>query len=76
MVMEGRYESALEQMQRALRLNPDNVIAYDNLSQFLLALNRLDDARKAYDDAIARKLDDDLLHLVRYGSDFFSQTER
>jgi serine/threonine protein kinase/tetratricopeptide (TPR) repeat protein len=67
---EGRYEPAVEQMQKSLRLNPDNVIAYDNLSQFLLALNRLDDARKAYDDAIARKLDDDFLHLVRYGIGF------
>ena len=68
--VEGRYEPALEQMQKSLRLNPDNVIAYDNLSQFLLALNRIDDARKTYDDAIARKLDDDLLHLVRYGVGF------
>jgi serine/threonine protein kinase/tetratricopeptide (TPR) repeat protein len=68
--VEGRYEPAVEQMQKSLRLNPDDVIAYDNLSQFLLALNRLDDARKAYDDAIARKLDDDFLHLVRYGIGF------
>ena len=68
--VEGRYESATEQTQKALRLNPDNVITYDNLSQFLLALNRLDDARKTYDDAITRKLDDDVLHLVRYGLAF------
>jgi serine/threonine protein kinase/tetratricopeptide (TPR) repeat protein len=68
--VEGRYEPALEQTQRALRLNPDNVITYDNLTQVLLSLNRLDDARKAYDDAIARKLDDDVLHLVRYGVGF------
>jgi len=68
--VEGRYESATEQTQKALRLNPDNVITYDNLSQFLLALNRLDDARKTYDDAITRKLDDDVLHLVRYGIGF------
>jgi serine/threonine protein kinase/tetratricopeptide (TPR) repeat protein len=67
---EGRYEPAVEQMQKSLRLNPDNVITYDNLSQFLLALNRPDDARKTYDEAIARKLDDDLLHLVRYGVAF------
>ncbi len=67
---EGRYEPAVEQLQKSLRLNPDNVTAYDNLSQFLLALNRLDDARKTYDDAIARKLDDDVLHLVRYGVGF------
>ena len=67
---EGRYEAGLEQMQKSLRLNPDNVTAYDNLAQSFLALNRLDDARKAYDDAVARKLDDDLLHLVRYGIGF------
>jgi eukaryotic-like serine/threonine-protein kinase len=67
---EGRYEPGVEQMQKSLRLNPDNVTAYDNLSQFLLSLNRLDDARKTYDEAIARKLDDDLLHLVRYGIAF------
>ena len=67
---EGRYESAVEQTQKSLRLNPDNVIIYDNLAQDLLALNRLDDAHKTYDDAITRKLDDDLLHLVRYGVAF------
>jgi serine/threonine protein kinase/tetratricopeptide (TPR) repeat protein len=64
--IEGRYEPAVEQTQKALRLNPDSVIGYDNLAQFSLALNRFDDARKAYDDAITRKLDDDVLHLVRY----------
>ena len=44
--VEGRYEPAVEQMQKSLRLNPDDVITYDNLSESLLALNRLDDARK------------------------------
>ena len=63
---EGRYESAVEPTQRALRLNPDAVIGYDNLAQFSLALNRFDGARNAYDEAIARHLDDDTLHLVRY----------
>jgi hypothetical protein len=46
------------------------VTTYDNLAQVLLALNRLDDARKTYDEAITRKLDDDLLHLVRHGVAF------
>jgi tetratricopeptide (TPR) repeat protein len=67
---EGRYESAVEQTRRALLLNPDNVIEYENLLQFSLALNRFDESRKAYDDAMARKLDDDTLHLVRYGIAF------
>ena len=43
---------------------------WERWTQFLLALNRLDDARKTYDDAITRKLDDDVLHLVRYGIGF------
>ena len=68
--VEGRYELAVEQTQKALRLSPENVIGYDNLVQHSLALNRLDDARKGYDEAMARKLDDDLLHLVRHGLAF------
>jgi predicted Zn-dependent protease len=60
----------VEQTRRGIRLSPDNVYGYDNLSQDLLALNRLDDARKPYDDAISRKLDDDTLRLVRYGLAF------
>jgi tetratricopeptide (TPR) repeat protein len=56
----------VEQTQKALRVNPDFVIGYDNLAQYSLALNRLDDARKTYDEAMRRKVDDDALHLVRY----------
>jgi tetratricopeptide (TPR) repeat protein len=68
--IEGRYEPAVEQTQKGLRLNPDNVIGYDNLVQYSLALNRFDDTRKTYDEAMGRKLDDDVLHLVRYGIAF------
>jgi tetratricopeptide (TPR) repeat protein len=72
---EGRYEPAVEQTQKALRLNPDNVIGYDNLAQYSLALNRFDDARKTYDEAIGRKLDDDVLHLARYGLAFLESSK-
>src|SRR3984893_2232929 len=65
--VEGQYEPAVEQTQKALRLNPENVIVYDNLAQYLPALNRFDDGRKTYDEAMGRKLDDDTLHIVRYG---------
>jgi serine/threonine protein kinase/tetratricopeptide (TPR) repeat protein len=68
--IEGQYEPAVEQTQKALRLNPDSVIGYDNLAQYLPALNRFDDGRKTYDEAMGRKLDDDVLHLVRYGIAF------
>jgi serine/threonine protein kinase/tetratricopeptide (TPR) repeat protein len=74
--IEGRYEPAVEQTQKALRLNPDNVIGFDNLVQYSLALNRFDDTRKTYDEAIGRKLDDDVLHLVRYGLAFLEQDSK
>jgi tetratricopeptide (TPR) repeat protein len=74
--VEGRYEPAVEQTQKALRLNPDAVIGYDNLVQCSLALNRFDDARKTYDEAMGRKLDDDTLHVVRYGIAFLESDSR
>jgi eukaryotic-like serine/threonine-protein kinase len=68
--IEGRYEAGLAQAQRVVQPNPDNVISFDNLLEALLALNRLDEARKTYDEALARKLDDDVLHLTRYAIAF------
>jgi serine/threonine protein kinase/tetratricopeptide (TPR) repeat protein len=67
---DGEYGKAVEQEQQALQLNAENVIAYDNLAQILLALDRFDEARKTYDEAIGRKLDDDQLHVARYGLAF------
>jgi tetratricopeptide (TPR) repeat protein/predicted Ser/Thr protein kinase len=74
--VEGRYESAAQLTGRQLELNPDIVIGYENLTQYLLALNRFDDARKAYDNAMARKLDDDILHLARYALAFFESNAK
>jgi serine/threonine protein kinase/tetratricopeptide (TPR) repeat protein len=67
---EGQYAKAVEEYQVGLQLNPDDVIVYDGLAGGLLALEHLDVARKAYDDAQARKLDDDFLHLTRYALAF------
>ncbi len=64
--LQGQYAQAAQKTEEALQVNPDSVISYDNLALFYLALGRLEDARRVYDDAIARKLDDDLLHLDRY----------
>ena len=79
--LEGQWAQANEKMEQALRLSPDNVINYDNSAQDLLALGRFDDAHKIYNEAIARKLDDDLLHLDGYGlaflhSDFKGMAEQ
>jgi eukaryotic-like serine/threonine-protein kinase len=70
---QGKYEQAAEQARQALRLNPDNVIADENLMEALLSLNRFDDARKTYQEAMFRKLDDDTPHLVMYGLSFIQE---
>jgi eukaryotic-like serine/threonine-protein kinase len=64
--IEGQYQRAIEQTQAALRLNKENVITYDDLSQFLLAVDQTEAAQQTYEEAISHKLDDDLLRLVAY----------
>jgi len=62
----GQYDQAIPETQEAMRLDPSGVIVYSNLAQTQLALNHIDDAKASLDQAAARKLDGELLHLVRY----------
>jgi serine/threonine protein kinase/Flp pilus assembly protein TadD len=57
----GQYEKAVTRTQEGLRLEP-SIVGYTNLAQDYLALNRLDDAKKALEQAQERKLEGDLLH--------------
>ncbi len=63
---EGKYEQSVEQLRTGLRLNPDNVIAYEDLIGDLVNLERFDEARQAYQEAMSRKLDDDQPHINLY----------
>jgi eukaryotic-like serine/threonine-protein kinase len=54
----GQYEKAVEEGRKAVRLNPVNPISYSVLMVNYMALNRLDEAKAAYDQALGRKLDD------------------
>lgn len=56
-VFMGQYEKALAEWQAALRLEPDVVATYENLGEIYMALNRLDEAKTTFDQALARKLD-------------------
>ena len=62
----GQYEKAINALRQAIWLQPDNVIAYSNLMVFSAFLNRLDDAKTAFEEARARKLDDPQLRQSRY----------
>ena len=62
----GQYEKAVAETQEALRFEPNTVAGYSNLAGIYLALNRPDDANKAFVQAQERKLDGDILHWVLY----------
>src|SRR5207244_1060656 len=62
----GQYEKSLAETQEAQRLEPNSVYAYTNLAGAFLALNRPDDAKATFDQAVARKLDAGMLRLAMY----------
>jgi eukaryotic-like serine/threonine-protein kinase len=68
----GLHEKALEANREFLRLSPDNVIAYVNLSAALMILQRSDEARQILTQAEQRKLDELQIHQNLYAVDFLA----
>ena len=66
----GQYEKAVEEGREAIRLNPDLSITYALLMFDYTALNRPDEARATYGQALARKLNHPFSHLALYGVAF------
>jgi tetratricopeptide (TPR) repeat protein len=66
----GQWEKAVPEQQEALQLAPDAVSGYSNLGFDYLALNRLDEAKATFDQALARKLDGVFLRDNMYGFAF------
>jgi serine/threonine protein kinase/tetratricopeptide (TPR) repeat protein len=66
----GENDKALAEELETTRVNPDLGIAWSNLIQTYAYLNRLNDAKKAYEQAVSRKLDGDSAHVNRYGVAF------
>ena len=66
----GDYEHAAESAKEALRLEPDSLAWYENLSTAYIALMRLDDAQTVLHGAFAKKFDDPSLHANMYALDF------
>jgi eukaryotic-like serine/threonine-protein kinase len=75
-VQRGLYQQALTSSLEAVRLDPGNVIWRENLAGVYLLLNRFADARQTLQDAFARQLDDDGLHLYLYVLDFLDRNSR
>jgi Flp pilus assembly protein TadD len=69
---QGRYEKAAEITRQSLALAPGNVFSYSysNLANYVLALQRFDEARHIIHGAQARKLDDRIAHNALYALAF------
>ena len=66
----GQYEKAVAASLEDLRLNPGSAAAFTNLVGLYAALDRLDDAKTTYQEAVEHKVDNPFLHGNRYGVAF------
>jgi serine/threonine protein kinase/tetratricopeptide (TPR) repeat protein len=66
----GQYEKAVAETLESIRLNPGAAGGYGNLVGQYVAVNRLDEAKSTYEQALARKFESSVLHLNRYGVAF------
>jgi tetratricopeptide (TPR) repeat protein len=62
----GQFEKAVAEIKRGMALEPLDVVAAENLAQCLIALNKLDEAKKTLDDAQGQKLDSGALRVQVY----------
>ena len=67
----GQYEKSVAESQEGLRLGPNIVAVYQILGQNYIALQRPDDAKATFEQALAHKLDSGLLRLWMYYFAFF-----
>ncbi|MGA7624832.1 MAG: serine/threonine-protein kinase, partial [Candidatus Acidiferrales bacterium] len=68
--VSGQYEKAVVEATKAIHLNPDFPISYRLLSVSYIALNRVDEAKATYGQALKRKLDHPDFHIDLYGIAF------
>jgi serine/threonine protein kinase/tetratricopeptide (TPR) repeat protein len=62
----GQYEKGVEEGREAVRLNPNSTMSYSILMYSYIPLNRLDEAKATYEQALERKLNHPRFHEIRY----------
>ncbi|HXY48697.1 MAG TPA: protein kinase [Terriglobales bacterium] len=60
----GQHDKALAEFQEALRLEPNNVLTYENLGFDYLTLDRFDEAKAVVEQGQARGFDDAAQHVL------------
>jgi eukaryotic-like serine/threonine-protein kinase len=71
----GAYANAVEAAREAVRLNPDVASAYSNLAGALYGLDRFDEAREVYRQAMARGFDAPEYHVYLWQIAFLTGDE-
>ena len=69
---EGELEKAVAATRQAIALSPDRFNSYYNLTSYLIALRRFDEARQTIKDGQARNLDADSNHINLYALAFLA----
>ena len=72
----GQYEKGVEEGREAIRLNPDFSPSYALPMFDYIALNRLDEAKANYKQAVERKLKNPFFHLALYQIAFLQNDAR
>jgi tetratricopeptide (TPR) repeat protein len=67
---QGQYEKAISETRMCQQIEPNDVIVYSNLGSNYLNVNRLDEAKSTFDQALALKLDDPALRSGIYNLAF------
>lgn len=62
----GQFNKAIEEAREAIRLNPARPQPYSNLGFALICLNRFDEAREVYQQALTQNLDTTAYHWGLY----------
>jgi tetratricopeptide (TPR) repeat protein len=69
----NQYDSALEEARVAVKLGPNSVVAYQQLTRALLALDRLAEAKDVVKDAAAKGLDSSAMHQLAFDLAFIDK---
>ncbi len=71
-IEQGQWEKAAEADRESIRLAPDNGVAYENVANSLLALQKFDEARQMIHEAQALKVNGFVVHNALYALAFLS----
>jgi tetratricopeptide (TPR) repeat protein len=71
----GQFDDALREGREAVRLAPNSVVAYQQMTRALFGLNRLSEANETIREAMSKGLESSALHALAYDLAFIAHDE-